>query len=92
VFNPNNAAIRGRFLGERYRHKPILWILGGHQFAGADEERHILEAMARGLREGDEGCHLVTFHPTGQYSEVFSPRAVHSIYFSIQQQETDGVK
>jgi len=70
IFTPENARVYGRFLGERYRHKPIIWILGGDKFVGDEEERRILEAMAHGLREGDEGRHLITFHPTGQYSSA----------------------
>jgi len=70
VFNPENASPYCRFLGERYRHKPIVWILGGDKFVGDEEERQILEAMARGLRQGDEGRHLITFHPIGQYSSA----------------------
>lgn len=70
VFTVENVHIYGRFLGERYRHKPIVWILGGDKFVGDEEEWHILEAMALGLREGDEGNHLITFHPTGQYSSA----------------------
>ena len=70
VFTPENALPYGRFLGERYRHKPIVWILGGDKFVGDDEERRILEAMALGLRQGDEGRHPITFHPTGQYSSA----------------------
>ena len=70
VFTPENAEIYGRFLGARYRNSSLVWILGGDKFVEDDEERHILEAMARGLREGDGGAHLITFHPTGQYSSA----------------------
>jgi hypothetical protein len=68
VFNPDNARTYGRILGERYRDQGIFWILGGDKFVGDEEEHRILTAMALGLREGDEGRHLITFHPTGQYS------------------------
>lgn len=70
VFTVENAFIYGRFLGKRYMHKPIVWILGGDKFVGDEEEWLIMEAMALGLREGDEGNHLITFHPTGQYSSA----------------------
>ncbi len=70
VFTPENALVYGRFLGERYRHKPIIWILGGDKFVGDDEERRIIESLAQGLREGDKGRHLITFHPIGQYSSA----------------------
>jgi hypothetical protein len=70
VFHPDNARAYGRFLGERYRDRPIIWILGGDKFVGDDEERRIMEAMAQGLKEGDRGRHLITFHPIGQYSSA----------------------
>ncbi|NLI00209.1 MAG: DUF4038 domain-containing protein [Chthonomonadales bacterium] len=70
IFRPDNARLYGRFLGARYRNDPIVWILGGDKLVGDDEERRTLEAMAEGLREGDGGSHLITFHPIGQYSSA----------------------
>jgi hypothetical protein len=70
IFNPRNARVYGRFLGDRYKDRPIVWILGGDKFVGDDEERATLVAMAEGLREGDGGRHLITFHPIGQYSSA----------------------
>ncbi|HET60141.1 MAG TPA: DUF4038 domain-containing protein [Chloroflexi bacterium] len=71
VFNPENARVYGRFLGTRYRHAPIIWILGGDKFVGDEEEQQTLAAMAQGLSEGDGGRHLKTYHPIGQYSSAF---------------------
>jgi hypothetical protein len=65
VFTPENARTYGRFLGERYREKPILWILGGDRAVETETHREILREMALGLREGDGGRHLITFHPQG---------------------------
>jgi hypothetical protein len=65
IFNPENAASYGRFLGQRYQDAPIIWILGGDQNIGRDEEAAIIEAMAHGLRKGDGGSHLITYHPRG---------------------------
>jgi hypothetical protein len=70
IFNPDNARTYGRWLGERYRHAGLVWILGGDKFLADDTERRILEEMARGLREGDAGRHLISFHPIGQYSSA----------------------
>ena len=70
VFTPENAEVYGRFLGQRYRNHPLVWILGGDKFVGDEEERRILEAMARGLKQGDGGAHLITFHPIGQFSSA----------------------
>lgn len=65
IFTPDNARIYGEFLGRRYRDKPIIWILGGDRPVEKPEHRDILNAMAAGLRAGDEGRHLITFHPMG---------------------------
>jgi uncharacterized protein DUF4038/collagenase-like protein with putative collagen-binding domain len=65
IFTPANARQYGRFLGARYKDKPIIWILGGDQTITNDQERAIIDAMAAGLAEGDGGAHLKTFHPRG---------------------------
>ncbi|MBZ0304110.1 MAG: glycoside hydrolase family 140 protein [Anaerolineae bacterium] len=65
IFNAENARNYGRFLGERYRDNAIIWILGGDNFVENEEEHAIIEAMAFGLKEGDGGAHLITFHPRG---------------------------
>jgi hypothetical protein len=65
VFNPENAKVYGRWLGARYKDKPIIWILGGDRKVETDAQKQTLRAMAAGLREGDGGAHLITFHPRG---------------------------
>lgn len=65
IFTPANARPYGRFLGQRYRGQPIIWILGGDANVESAEERAIIDAMAEGLDEGDGGEHLMTFHPRG---------------------------
>ena len=65
IFTVDNARVYGRFLGERYRDKAIIWILGGDQNIENEEEYAIIEAMAIGIKEGDGGAHLITFHPRG---------------------------
>jgi hypothetical protein len=73
IFSPENARAYGRFVGARYRDKPIIWILGGDQDVESDAERATVEAMAAGLAEGDGGAHLMTYHPRGpgRSSDVF---------------------
>ncbi|MGB7719054.1 MAG: glycoside hydrolase family 140 protein [Bryobacteraceae bacterium] len=61
VVDKTSAFGYGRFLGRRYRDKPIIWILGGDWFATGNED--IWRAMAAGLAEGDGGVHLKTYHP-----------------------------
>jgi hypothetical protein len=64
-FTPESAATYGEWLGRRYRDRGILWILGGDRPVENDQHREIVRAMARGLRKGDGGAHLMTFHPPG---------------------------
>lgn len=65
IFTPETARAFGAFLGARYREAPIVWILGGDENINNEAERALIEAMARGLRAGDGGRHLITFHPRG---------------------------
>jgi hypothetical protein len=65
IFTPANAKTFGEFLGKRYRDKPIVWITGGDRDIDDDEDRSIINAMAEGLKKGDGGAHLITFHPPG---------------------------
>jgi len=65
VFTPQNAEIYGRFLGRRYRDKPIIWILGGDRNPDTSYQLKIINALAKGLKEGDHSAHLMTYHPQG---------------------------
>jgi hypothetical protein len=65
IFTPENAAVYGEWLGKRYKDRGIIWILGGDRPIESDPHREIIRAMARGLKKGDAGAHLMTFHPTG---------------------------
>jgi hypothetical protein len=65
IFNPQNAQAYGEFLGRRYKDKPIIWIVGGDRPVENDNQRSIWRAMAEGLRKGDGGCHLMTYHASG---------------------------
>src|SRR5688572_18204906 len=49
IFNAENAAIYGEWLGKRYKDKPIIWILGGDRPIESDESKEMIRAMARGL-------------------------------------------
>lgn len=68
IFTPANARAYGRFLGRRYRDKPVVWILGGDRSPERPEHFAVVRAMAEGLREGDGGAHLMTYHPMGGQS------------------------
>ena len=58
--NPKLTAMVS-FLGNRYRDKPIIWVLGGDWYGEGVEDIWI--SMAKGLMEGDGGTHLITYHP-----------------------------
>lgn len=64
-FTPQNAEVYGEWLGKRYKDAGIIWILGGDRPVVNDTHKEIIRAMARGLRNGDGGRHLITFHPPG---------------------------
>ena len=69
IFTAQNAESYGEWLGRRYKDAPnIVWILGGDRPVETDAHKEIIRAMARGLRRGDGGNHLMTFHPTGGQS------------------------
>ncbi|HTL16729.1 MAG TPA: glycoside hydrolase family 140 protein, partial [Patescibacteria group bacterium] len=65
LFTVANAEVYGEWLGKRYHDAGLIWILGGDRSVDNDEQKEILHAMARGLRKGDGGNHLMTFHPPG---------------------------
>src|SRR5215213_5146352 len=68
VFTAENAARYGEFLGARYRDQPIIWILGGDRNPDSPQRAAIWRAMAAGVKRGDSGRHLITYHPMGVYS------------------------
>jgi hypothetical protein len=60
VFDERNARIFGAFLGNRYQDRTVMWLPGGDSApatAGA-----VWQAMARGLKEGSGGRHLISYH------------------------------
>lgn len=65
IFDADNAFVYGRYLGRRYREKPVIWILGGDQNIDNEREADVITAMAYGLRQGDGRTHLMTYHPRG---------------------------
>jgi len=65
LLNLGTAQAFGRYLGRRYATANVIWILGGDQSIESDDERRVVESLAQGLREGDGGSHLVTYHPRG---------------------------
>jgi Protein of unknown function (DUF4038)/Putative collagen-binding domain of a collagenase len=71
IFTDENAFIYGKWMGERYKHQTnIIWITGGDRPFEKPEHKSIVCAMAKGLKEGDGGNHLLTFHPPGWSSST----------------------
>jgi hypothetical protein len=70
LFTPENARWYGRWLGQRYADAPLIWILGGDRPVESRTQRQIVHQMALGLREGDRGAHLASFHPSGGHTSA----------------------
>lgn len=71
LFNPDNAYIYGKTLGKRYKDEAVIWILGGDRNVVTDKEFDIWQAMARGIRDGNGGKQLMSYHPTGEISSHY---------------------
>jgi len=73
IFDEKNIRAYGAWLGKRYRtSRNLLWVLGGDRPpvqddapGGPKDYRPIWRALAAGLKEGDGGAHLMTYHPMG---------------------------
>lgn len=70
VLNPENAGAYGEWLGRRYKGRPIIWVLGGDRMVDNDRHRETIGKLAEGLKKGDGGTHLITFHPRGGESSA----------------------
>ncbi|MDR1440723.1 MAG: glycoside hydrolase family 140 protein, partial [Clostridiales bacterium] len=66
LFRPDSAYRYGKWIASRYSGRPnLIWVMGGDR--PLENRRHFeaICAMARGIREIDDGRHLMTFHPAG---------------------------
>jgi hypothetical protein len=63
VFDERNAYVFGKFLGERYKNNAVMWFPGGDSPPGRYEA--VWVAMAKGLKDGSGGSHLVCYHGQG---------------------------
>lgn len=62
-----NAHAYGLYLGKRFRNKKnLVWMLGGDRQPWGTED--VWAAMAQGLGKGDQGKHLIGYHPSGMRS------------------------
>ncbi len=65
IFTAASAEQYGEWIGRRYKDAGVIWILGGDRPVESSPHVDMMRAMARGLRRGDGGAHLMTFHPMG---------------------------
>ena len=65
VFDEASARAYAEKLAARYREAGAIWVLGGDRRPVRERDRRVVAAFAEGLRAGDGGAHLITFHPCG---------------------------
>ncbi len=65
LFDSAKADAYGEWLGKRYADAAVVWVLGGDRGVATEGQKGIIRAMAAGLKRGDGGKHLCTFHPSG---------------------------
>ncbi|MCR4906249.1 MAG: DUF4038 domain-containing protein [Clostridiales bacterium] len=69
IFTPENAFLYGKWLaGCLKHHDNLVWILGGDRPLTEEKHYAVVDAMAAGLRAGDGGKFLMTYHPMGAQS------------------------
>jgi Protein of unknown function (DUF4038)/Putative collagen-binding domain of a collagenase len=86
--NAANARAYGRWLGRRYKDAPnVVWVNGGDRVPTGYEE--VYRALAEGLREGDGGAHLITYHPCGWHSSSQFFQSQSWLDFNMIQTWTD---
>lgn len=85
IFTPANAAAYGEWLGKRLKDKPVIWVLGGDRPVETEAHKAVTRAMAAGLRKGDGGAHLLTFHPAGGQGSADAFHADDWLDFNMRQ-------
>jgi hypothetical protein len=69
-FDEQSAYAYGLWLGQRYRQQNnLIWMNGGDREPLGFEA--VYRALARGLRAGDGGAHLISYHPNGWRSASY---------------------
>ncbi len=84
IFTPENAYKYGKFLGDRYKkNRNIIWIVGGDRSPEGNEE--IWKQMIKGLRDGSENKHLITYHINGRHTITEHPEIAGLLDFYMMQ-------
>jgi hypothetical protein len=94
AMTPANARIYGRWLGQRYRDKGVIWVLGGdatplwRRGSGDATQKPVIvndysvyDALAEGIKEGTGAKPFITYHPPC-CSEIGTAEPRTSLYFS----------
>lgn len=63
LFDEASAYHYGQFLADRYRDRPIIWVLGGDRNPVLKAYRQVWRAMARGIQAAYGKPCLLTYHP-----------------------------
>jgi hypothetical protein len=83
VCTKENVRTYGKWLGQRYRYVPnIIWANGFDLPPWKYVE--VARELAAGLREGDGGSHLITYHPSGGNSSSYFQNESWLDFNSIQ--------
>jgi hypothetical protein len=64
IITPDNAQSYGEFVARRYGNRRVIWVLGGDRNPDDATFAAVWPAMAEGIRAGDGGRNLMTYHPT----------------------------
>lgn len=70
IFDPENAASFGEYLGKRYRGRSVIWVPGGDRAVDSEKAYRVWNSLALGLSRGGAGEHLLSFHPVGDGSSA----------------------
>ncbi len=91
LLNLQNARTYGHWLGARYKDATnIIWVNGGDRMPVGFED--VYRELARGLREGDSGAHLITYHICGWHSTSQFFHGENWLDFNMIQTWTDWPK
>jgi hypothetical protein len=76
IFNPENARQYGRWIGQRYQHKPnIIWMIGGDR---PSSDTNVWSAMAEAIRSVAP-AHLMTYHFRSRWAHASKWLDLHTI-------------
>jgi hypothetical protein len=63
IFNPQNAAVYGAWLANRYKNKTnVIWILGGDRNPRGEKDLAIWQAMGNAIMKATDGKAMISYH------------------------------